>query len=400
MAAPPPPPRHYILPGDVQGSPLARLLIAHPDAAGAVFAFLDYADATPLRAACVGFRGAVAEHPWALPLPVPYSWWFDHNDRSTFVRTPAGLARWRAAFPAARTLFLAPAFDWPQLRDADVAPAAAWGLAGVQLSYMRALTRVGLAALCGPALTALCLSATPQLSGADVAAVTAQLRRLRTLHLDAIGPLADADLAAWGGVQSLTVVLHDMGGFTWAGVRHLTAVRELTLPLLAHAVNWVGDALRGLAHLTRLSLERPFGSKDAPLPLARVHGPDGLFAPGSLPRALRHVALEGLLLVWPRGVEPDGGAALLRPLAGVPDVSLSDCRGVGDGGLSALAGATQLTMTEWGDVAGEHLAPLGGSLQELTVSGCDGFTGGGLGRLTSLRWLRVVGCEAFPASSM
>jgi hypothetical protein len=115
---------------------------------------------------------------------------------SNAVRTLAGLARWRSAFPAGRTLALAGTKHAPSLCDADVAPAATWGLAGVSVWGMRTITRAGLAALCGPALTALCLSYTLLLSAADVAAATAASPRLRTLRLFSIGPLADDDLAA------------------------------------------------------------------------------------------------------------------------------------------------------------------------------------------------------------
>jgi hypothetical protein len=314
------------------------------------------------------------------------------------VVTPAGLARWRAAFPAGRTLVLAGAAKAPPLRDSDVAPVAGWDLTGVHASDLATLTRSGLASLCGPALTALCLWGTRQLSGADVAAATAASRRLRVVHLRFIGALTDADLAAWGGVHDLTVYVQSqyLGGFTWDGVRHLTAARELELPLLPGGDNWAGDAFRGLAHLTHLGLTLRVGAETA-----AVHGPAGLLAPGSLPRSLQRVALDSLRLVWPPGAEPDGGAALLRPLAGMPDVWLDYCCGVGDGGLCALTGATRrLELYMCVDVAGEHLAPLGRTLQELTVSCCHGFTGGGLGSLAALRWLRVACCRAFQAGAL
>jgi hypothetical protein len=397
MAAPPLPPplRQYIAPADVQGTPLAQLLIAHPDAAAAVFSHLTYADAAPLRAACVGFRGAVAEHPWAPPVPLPL--WVTGLGPSSAVATPAGLARWRAAFPAGRTLEIESPFapEDPPLSDADVAVAAAWGLTGVAVWSVLTLTRAGLAALSGPALTDLCLRDTPQLSGADVAAVTAASPRLRTLRLERIGPLADADLAGWGGVHDLTAITFPVAGFTWDGVRHFTAVRELDLPLSPHAdVNWAGDAFRGLVHLTRLLLASPVGYR------AAVRGPAGLFAPGGLPRSLRRVALHGLVLAWSPGVEPDGGAVLLRPLAGVPDVSLVHCNGVTDGGLCALAGVTmRLEVACCFDVAGERLEPLGHTVRELTVEFCDRFTGGGLGSLAALRRLSVAGCPEFRAGA-
>jgi hypothetical protein len=392
MAAPPP---RYIAPADVQGTPLARLLIGHPDVAGAVFSCLTYADARPLRAACRGFRGAVAEHPWELPLPLPI--WLTDPRYSAAVDTPAGLARWRAAFPAGRTLALADTYRASDmLRDADVAPAVGWGLTGVHVYGVYTLTRAGLAALCGPALKALYLTDTPQLSGADVAAATAASPRLHALDLHALGPLADADLAGWGGVHVLTVRTRDVRGFSWDGVRHLSAVRELTLPLLPQAVSWAGDALRGLVHLTRLCLQNNFASADLP----NVIGPAGLFAPGSLPRSLRHVTLLGLQLEWPPGVQPDGGAALLRPLAGVPDVALVACDGVGDGGLCALAGTTRLVMEQCLGVAGERLEALGGALEELTVKFSDRFTGGGLGSLAALRRLTVEWCPAFQSGAL
>jgi hypothetical protein len=454
-------PRH-IQPADVQGTPLARLLIAHPDVAGAVFAHLDYADATPLRAACRGFRGAVAEHPWALPVTA------DGTDATNAVRSPAGLARWRAAFPAGRTLVLRRGYNTTaDLCDADVAPAAGWGLTGVDMASVRSLTRAGLASLCGPALTALRLWETPELSAADVAAATAASPRLRTLHLLYIGPLADADLAAWGGVHSLTVTTpRDGGGFTGDGVRHLTSVRELDLPLplqagvawvgdafggLAHLANlpplplqagvaWVGDAFGGLAHLANLPplplqagvprvddafrwLAHP--TSQSPLPvqagvawagdafrglahltslsldvMGAVRGPAGLWAPGSLPRSLRRVRLLGLRLGWPLGAAPDGGAALLRPLAGVADVSLTDVNGVDDRGLCELASATRLKLERCHDVAGERLAPLGAALQELAVEQCDRFTGRGLGSFGALRTLTVHRCSEFQPDAL
>jgi hypothetical protein len=190
-------------------------------------------------------------------------------------------------------------------------------------------------------------------------------------------------------VHDLTVTTDDLAGFTWAGVHHLASVRELALPLSSRGAVWAGDAFRGLAHLARLRLGNPAGAH------AAVHGHAGLFAPGSLPRSLRHVELTALWLEWLPGEAPDGGAALLRPLAGVPDVTLTYCGGVGDGGLCALAGATRLTMTGCRDVAGERLERLGGSLQELTVNLCEHFTGAGLGSLAALRRLTLGGCLAF-----
>jgi hypothetical protein len=394
MAAPPPP-RRYIAPADVQGGPLARLLIAHPDAAAAVFDHLTYADATHLRAGCVGFRGAVAEHPWTLPVPLPS--WVRYARDSSAVRTPAGLARWRAAFPEGRTLELvgeAYGKTPPHLHDADVAPVADWSITGVYANSVRALTRAGLAALCGPALTDLCMQSTPQLSCADVAAATAASPRLRTVHLSYIGPLADGDLAAWGGVHALTLATMGVAGFTFAGVRHLTAVRELALPLVSKDDNWVGDALLGLTHLTRLRLGTPsYG-------LAAVSGHAGLIAPGGLPRSLQHMALHGLYFLWPLGIKPDGGAALLRPLAGVPGVSLSQCGSVTDGGLCALAGTTRLELYKCNNVTGERLEPLGLILEELTVELCYAFTGSGLGSLAALRRLTVVRCRMFGAGAL
>jgi hypothetical protein len=361
-----------------------------------VFAHLDYADATPLRAACRGFRGAVAEHPWALPVPPPE--WMTYGDaRTSAVRTPAGLARWRAAFPAGRTLVLAPARRAPLLRDTDVAPAAAWGLTGVHIAYVSVLTHAGMAALCGPALTALCLWYVPWLSSAVVAMIAASSPRLRTLRLHDVGP-PGADLAAWGGVHVLTVTTRyvDLGGSPLAGARRLTSARELHLPLSReYAVNWAGDAFRGLAHLTCLRLEGALGHGRAV-----VSGPAGQFAPGGLPRSLRHVTLSGLELEWLPGEAPDGGAALLRPLADVPGVALTDCGGVGDGGLCALAGATRLELRGCDDVAGERLAPLGRTLEELTVERCYGFTGGGLGSLAALRRLTVDACPWFRAGAL
>jgi hypothetical protein len=228
-----------------------------------------------------------------------------------------------------------------------------------------------------------------------VAAATAASPRLHTLQLHYIGPLADADLTAWVGVHALTVSRVNEPGFPWDGVRHLTTVRELELPLTPHGVNWAGAAFRGLGRLTRLYLECKVGYQPAV-----VHGPAGLFAPGSLPRSLRHAALCGLDSEWGDGDEPDGGAALLRPLAGVPDVLLSYCGGVGDGGLRVLAGATRLDVTGCDGVAGEHLEPLGGALEELVVAHCDNFTGAGLGCLAALRWLRVGACPACQLSAL
>lgn len=103
----------HVPPADVQGGPLAVGIMRDPTFAAAIFGCLTYADATPLRAGCRGFRGAVAEHPWAIPVPLPYL----RGQRNT-VRTLAGLGRWRAAFPVA-----SPACTWT---TSAASPVPAW----------------------------------------------------------------------------------------------------------------------------------------------------------------------------------------------------------------------------------------------------------------------------------
>jgi hypothetical protein len=97
---------------------------------------------------------------------------------------------------------------------------------------------------------------------------------------------------------------------------------------------------------------------------------------------------------------PDGGAALLRPLAGVADVSLTNVDGVDDRGLCELASVTRLKLERCDGVAGERLAPLGRTLEELTVERCDRFTGRGLGSFGALRTLTVHYCSEFQPDAL
>jgi hypothetical protein len=396
------PPR--VAPADVQGDPLARLLITHPDAAAAVFAHLDYADATPLREACRGFCGAVGEHPWALPAPPLMGWGFfaeveafDGNG----VKTPAGLARWRAAFPAARTLVLARARGTPGdselFADAHLATVSQWGLTGVYMHRQDAVTRAGLAALvAGPSLTALVLSRMVHLSGADVAAgLAGALPRLRTLALHCNMYVTDADLAGWGRLHRVDL-RPTCDGFTGAGFGALADVRELTIGLSHEAVGWHAGAFSGLTRLTSLSLVHPILLGTTQL----RGGGGGLFA--GVPRSLRRVLLSGARLTWPAGQPHDGGAALLAPLAAVSDVSLRSVHGVTDAGLCQLTGAARLELAGVDHARGDSLAPLAGSLRELAVD-CSmspeggKFTGRGLGALRALETLTLAVCPYFRA---
>jgi hypothetical protein len=421
-----------VLPAHLQGDALARGIMADPTLAAAVFAHLTYADATPLRAACRGLRGAVAEHPWALPVPPP--WWllYEYTPERNKVRTPAGLARWHAAFPAARTLLLrASASDGAAaaLGDVALAPLAGWGLAGLHLEGLHALSPAGLARAVGGAassLTALSL-ASSALTPADVAAATAGAPRLAALHLVAArGRVADGHLAGWGGLRVLDLRTRLAGGgggggaeasggppslspapahaFTGAGLAALAAVRELTL-LLPADVAWVPRAFAPLRHLASLSLLS--AASQHPEGASRLAGASRLFE--AAPPSLRSVHLGGVALAWaPSGGDGDGGdggAALLRPLAHVPSVLLTDVAGVGDGGLAALVagGKTQrLTLFACADVEGAALAPpppapgaSSNTLAELHVEGCARFTGAGLAALAALQTLDVADCPRF-----
>jgi hypothetical protein len=390
MAAPPPPPP-LVAAGDVQGDAIARGIMRDPTIAAAVFDFLSYDDAAPLRAACRGFRGAVGEHPWALPLlPVVG---LGYEARAPMfcapVRTAAGLARWRAAFPAGRTLLLSA--GTPPLADADLAPAAAWGLAGVHLDRLPLITWPGLAALCGPALRTLVLSDTPGLNGADVAAATDGAPRLRALTLLGVDALSDADLACWGRLHELTLAADlSWPAFTGAGFGALSQVRRLYVRLPA-SVQWPRGPFREAAHLESLTL---VGAVGAP---ARAGGAAGLL--DGAPPSLRRVELRHLSLTWTAGEAPDGGVALLAPLSRATDVILNTTGDVTDTGLSQLR-AKCLYLAGCNGVVGAALAPLAGRLTTLTVVGCTAFEGAGLGDLVALETLIVHVCSRFGGAAL
>jgi hypothetical protein len=395
-----------VAPADVQGTPLARGIMRDPTFAASVFAHLTYADATPLRAACRGFRGAVAEHPWALPLPLDDTLWFTTDAATTnVVRTSAGLARWRAAFPAARSLLLSDSRHADarggRLADADMAYVCRSGVAGVQLEGVSGVTPAGLAALtASPALTTLCLSGMPQLSCAHVAEATAVAAAagLRSLALRrAGGRLTDAHLGGWGGLLSLALETPLCASFTGAGLAALAQLRHLWLGLPRDVTGWPGDVFAALPRLESLSLILGFTPAGEQHKAVLLRGSVGLFA--GVPRSLRKVLLSGLTLAWTRREVPDGGAALLAPLAGVADVHLDALQGVTDAGLAALVGATRLTLSDCNGVAGEALAPLAASLRELHVDFGSAFTGAGLGGLASLTRLHVQSAPRFTVAA-
>lgn len=404
MAAP------TVRPTDVQGGPLAVGIMRDPTFAAAVFAHLDYADALPLRAACRGTRDAVAAHPWSLPIPPP-GW--PENRRAAernYVCTATGLTRWRACFPVGRSLMLGSAPDGRPLSDADLAQVGEWRLAGVHMSLLFVVTQSGLAAVCTPALTALSLYNMPHLSSADVAAAVVAAPRLHTLSLTYAGELRDADLVAFGGIHTLTLGSTQGAGFTGRGLAALASARSLTvwLPLRNTVVGlgfgldddggWPGDAFSGLRHLTHLLVGVPdeyLRSVDFSMP---VRGRVGLFA--GVPPSLRSVDLGAVSLAWRADEEPDGGAALLAPLAGVPRVSLRDVSGVDDRGLAALTGVQELVLSNCHNVTCEDLRPLAGSLQRLSMEYLfnESFTGAGLACLTELTHLELRHCSCLHAS--
>jgi hypothetical protein len=415
MAAPAhPPPVPRVLPGDVQGTSLAAGMMRGPTVAAAVFGFLTYADATPLREACRGFRGAVGEHPWALPV----SLWSSSSgrvDQANYLRVPAQLARWRACFPLGRSLLLSGfrpteresylVYQIPaeaQLTDADLVPLTVWGLAHVSLEGLTRITAAGLAAVCTPALTTLSLQSTPQpsllptpkLSVADVAAATAaSAPNLRNLDLVTYGTVADSDLAGWRQLHALTLGLaHLCPNFTGAGLAVLTNLRYLRLLLLFQPViPWSRRVLAGLPCFVRLDLLGTGARATAHAPLAAGCG----LLDGVRP-SLQTVRLCALRLEWPApGGVPDGGTALLAPLARVSRLELWRVFGVTDAGVACLTGARTLELIECPDLVGEALAPLAGSLTCVSVRHCGAFTGAGLGRLSRLTQLEVAGCAAF-----
>jgi hypothetical protein len=418
MAAPPPPPppRRYIAPGDVQGEPLARLLITHPDAAGAVFAHLTYADATHLREACVGFCGAVAEHPWALPLPPPQWLAEAATGGRNMVRTPAGLRRWRDCFPAARTVLLGRSLPRaPQrLGDEHLAAVAGWGVAGVHLAGVPGVTRAGLAALCASrTLAALSLFGTPHLDSGDVAAALASTPLLQQLHLQLVGPVRDGHLAALpASVRSLTLTTL-LRSPLWTGHGYAAAAQ------LRHLRAWLPcdappprGAFARLHHLASLELEGTDGWSDR---FAAV--PDGLFdgvsptlqavtlVAVSLPGGATAAAAAAAAATGGGGPRApgDGGAALLRPLARVAHVTLRWMEDLTDGGLAVLTGASRLVLDCCRSVVGGPevcavLAPR--SLRQLSVRWCSRFTGAGLGGLAGLEELTVDSCDAFGSAAI
>jgi hypothetical protein len=389
-----------VTPADVQGDPLARLLIAHPDIAGEVFSHLTLGDATALRAACRGLCVAVAEHAWALPVPPP-DWLVCGTDGAgrNLVRSPVGLARWRSAFPAATTLLAgAPAFDsgGEPLTDASLAPLAAWGLTGVHLHGLWAVTADGLAHVLTPALTSLSLR-TKSSPAADLVAAL-RLRsapNLRHLTLVVHHGVLDAHLLELGGVSTslrTLAITCDRGFLTGAGLASLGQLRVLTIGTrFLHTL--LEGALTRLPHLEELSVgpQRPPGS--APRDdNESVHSRLFEGAPASLAR----VSLHGFTIRYTdpgaRAAADDGGAALLAPLRAVPAVTFTNVHGLTDDGLCQLTGAQVLVVVGCPDVRGAELAPLAGSLSELTVHRCGAFTGAGVGSLGGLVRLSITRC--------
>lgn len=310
--------------------------------------------------------------------------------------------RWLTCFPAARTLLLgdaacADAVNPPLCDDDLLQLASGRQFTSVYMSHLSLVGGPGLQALCGPALTALVMRDVRQVSGAELAAATARSPRLRTLHVDDIGDVVDADLAGWGRLHHLALEPCASDSlFTGAGVSALTQVRLLHLHLPAANKRLPLAAFQALPRLEELVV-RSFRS-DAP---EIVDAATGIFVgTGRLPPSLRFVALHGLVLRWAEG-RSDGGAAVLAPLADVGVVRLCVCKGVTDEGLAQLTGAYWLELRHCWGVTGhfDEGAPgaAWGALTDLRVLSCPHFRGEGLARHTALQELIVENCPFFHA---
>jgi hypothetical protein len=210
-----------------------------------------------------------------------------------------------------------------------------------------------------------------ELPGAAIAAATARCPRLRDVCVTYTqSEMTAADVATWARAHTVTLDLDLVESeFTGRGFDGLTEVRTLTVQLPDPHVFWVGDAFSKLRHLASLTL-----TPSVPDLTTGLHGSAGLFT-GVAP-TLRRVDVDGVTLTWEGGEEPDGGAALLRPLAGVADVSLTNIIGLTDAGVAALAGAERLALID-----------------------CRDVTCGALGALRALTRLRVIECPRFCAAA-
>jgi hypothetical protein len=375
--------------GEARISAFEEFAAANQDATGVIFGFLTFEDALPVRAASRTLCGAVAQHPWTAPVPPP-AWLVeeDTQDRRNCVCSPVALARWRACFPAARTLLLNAA-PWYHGLDAALATAAGWELSSAYIYMPQSLTAAALpslAALSGSALTALSLAELPQLRCAEILAALAGSTRLRTLRLVHVGrdELRVADLPCVWRNSLVTAELGATAGVVLAPGDDLRAslanVRELTLWLPRDARAWPAGAFRGLRRLEVLSLGFPrkyLDSGDYFCSTLRGTRAASLF--DGVPASLRRVELRGFELEWAADEEPDGGAALLAPLAHVPDVEMYLVTGVGDEGICQLVGATRLVLDAVYEIeVGPALDTLRSVLRDLTVRHCYELRGDGL----------------------
>jgi hypothetical protein len=367
----------------------------------AVFSCLSFRDATPVRGVCRALRDALAECPFVAagdsasdPLQAP-------GGLADAVRGgAANLARWRACFPAARSLIVDDSERHGgarRLTDADVAaavtprPGRGGEITRATLADCDGLSDGVLEAL------ATCRSVTlyfcPRVTGRGLRA----LRGVTRLVLLGTGPVCDDDLAHLGpSVRHVSVYCVDDSTVGAGGLRHLGGVRSLEVEVTSpERVGELlsGDVFEALPQLTRLMLRvsaKSSSQETAPRPLGPPRWDVFRHLAGRLACLHLSIDLGDTLPLHERVLAPLGGSLrelTLVHLAAVTDAML----------LHALR-VVSLTVERCDAVVGDALSS---SLEELVVTDCNGFTGTGLPaccpRLASLR---VRGCPLFSTATL
>jgi hypothetical protein len=379
------------------GVPLLDWILSDPGLASVVFSHLVPGDVLGLRAASKAACAAVAGHAWDMNLPKLYdihssgTLHVPGNDlfhRSFRVTGRAALRRWRACFPAARTVVVhCYTRGYEPVTDADIAT-----LAGV--------TRLG-------------LEGTGELTDECLAPLTT----LRDLSLKfsmltgaALRRSLQATTAAGSPPFQLGSFHSSHNGRMWLQIDALPALSHATHVTL-DAPNDVTDAVISthFQHLLRFDLTicHPgfdgSGLRASPdLRALRLRcacnvgaapdlADDCLVAPGRQHSSVSVLHLHGF------GIR--NGLFAHLPL--LTDVEIDDAPQLTDAAFDDKTCLRILNLTKCPRFTGQHLSEQGlAGLFSLTVDDCAAFTGDGLRNLNKLTFLSVRRCPEFLAAML
>lgn len=350
---------------------LALTVLGDPGIGSTVYSCLTFSELNDVRLTCRPVRDAIAATPLCPPVLHDDAW-------ARPVCGPAGLRRFYAAYPLARSVRLEKSWDQfgaVKVTDDDIVRHCV-GVRQLHCTGLPDVSDAGIAHIAA-GIEVLSLRYCPRTVGSALLA----LRSARAVIFHASGgqSVLDEQLANLAGCEH--VVLEPCRRLTEAGIARLRSVNKLFLGSLTCSLSPATFANRPPLRRLRLS----FSPSSRPVSLA----PD-LFAPvGDTLTDLSIVSYAGALVV--------SNNALLRPLTRLTTASLIGVTGLTDAGLSHLQSLTRLEIRA-PSLTGSGLTSLV-NLMYLTVESRD-FDARNAAALRRLRSLAIFNCKSLQADAL